>query len=85
MRQALFKSDMKCLQEKRCIVHSHSEETLLKLALPKQETCHFMYQLYKSSKDENLDSNADKLAQYVFLERRDGMLVIKVCYFRDTF
>ena len=78
LKTGFFEMDMECLQEKRCKVHSQSAETLLKLALPKHGTRHFAYQLYKSSKDKNWDSNADKMAQFVFLEQREGTVMIKV-------
>ena len=80
LRGSFFTMGMDVLQFKRGTIHAPSGDTVMKFGLPKDDCRNLMYRLWKSSKDENMDSDlkGNKLTQYVYLEQRDGTVMCKV-------
>ena len=77
---SFFTMGMDVLQFKRGIIHAPSGDTVMKFGLPKDDWRCFMYRLWKSSQDTNMDSDlkGNKLTQYVYLEQMDGVVMCKV-------
>jgi hypothetical protein len=80
LKSNFFELNLDVRAARRCVIHSQTGGSTIKIGLPKNGRRKFKYELWKSTKDvvKSDSIRENQLCQFVFMEQYNGILSNKV-------